>query len=68
MGFFSLRMRRGDDSCGHQSAHPFRAKCTRPKSHKGQHSARGMRWGEKGEIKFGSRTRKPGGQASGGQR
>ena len=40
--------------CGYESASPFRVKCTRDMGHGGLHSARGMKWGADGRIKFGS--------------
>ena len=42
-------------ACGHQSTSPFRARCTCDRGHTGQHSARGMKWGNDGRIKFGAR-------------
>jgi hypothetical protein len=40
--------------CGYESASPFRVKCIREMGHSGLHSARGMKWGPDGRIKFGS--------------
>lgn len=48
MGLFG-----GSKSCGHESASPFRARCTRERGHGGDHSARGLRWGGDGKVKFG---------------
>jgi hypothetical protein len=49
----------GKKNCGHQATHPFRTRCTRGHGHTGLHSARGMKWGSDGRIKFGGRgTRK----------
>jgi hypothetical protein len=41
--------------CGYESATPFRAKCTREMGHSGLHSARGLKWGPDGRIKFGQK-------------
>lgn len=46
--------------CGNPSASPFRVKCTREKGHSGAHSARGMRWGADGRIKFRGSKRREG--------
>jgi hypothetical protein len=43
--------------CGHQATSPFRARCTKEPNHRGDHGARGLRWGSNGKVKFGS-TRK----------
>jgi hypothetical protein len=42
-------------ACGQQATSPFRARCTRDHGHSGPHSARGLRWGSDGKIKFGAR-------------
>jgi len=52
----ALGLRGSTGECGHQSASPFRARCTRPAGHSGQHSARGLRWSDDGRISF-SRSR-----------
>jgi hypothetical protein len=44
----------GKRTCGHQSNSPFRARCTRDQGHAGPHSARGLKWGSDGKIKFGA--------------
>lgn len=40
--------------CNHQSSAPFKARCTKPPGHRGDHEARGLRWSTAdGRIKFG---------------
>jgi hypothetical protein len=43
----------GKKNCDHQSSAPFKARCAKEPGHRGDHSARGLRWGADGKIKFG---------------
>jgi hypothetical protein len=45
----------GKKTCGHESTHPFRCRCTRETGHAGRHGARGLRWASDGKILFASR-------------
>lgn len=52
--------KRSAKSCGHTSSAPFKARCSKEAGHRGDHSARGLRWDSSGKIKFGGKggTRK----------
>ena len=45
----------GKKNCGHESSSPFRVKCSKTAGHSGHHSAKGLRWGADGKIKFGGK-------------